>query len=144
MPAWIHTEPCWHCKGPPESPWKRSDKTQKPVDWYCWWHVQNMARMASILASPATSNITTVGYYFNLACSFVLLPPTDHLVSDVCFWYWEVVASALVLSNDRNLNLLQWVKGWQGIWERECEIRIIFLLLHSFKRISLHWKYTWD
>lgn len=40
MPAWIHFEPCLHCKGPPESPWKRIDY---------WWDAQNnLSEVASL------------------------------------------------------------------------------------------------
>ena len=58
-------------------------------------------------------------YYIYLTCSFVLLTRTNHLVSDVCILYIEVIATALLVSNDRNLNLLQWSRGGQGHCGRE-------------------------
>ena len=54
------------------------------------------------------SNTTIMLYYIYLTCSFALLTRTNHLVSDVCPSYRDVAATALLVSNDRNLNLLQW------------------------------------
>ena len=65
------------------------------------------------------SNATIMFYYIYLTCSFVLLPRTNHSVSDVCPSYRDVVATALLVSNDRNLNLLQWSPGGQGHCGRE-------------------------
>lgn len=51
------------------------------------------------------------GLLSNLTCSFVLLPRTNHFVRDFCISHCFVVATALLISDDRNLNLLQWVRG---------------------------------
>lgn len=63
-----------------------------------------------------------LGYYLNLTCSFVFLPRTDHFVCDGCIFYVGIVASALFISNDRDLDLLQCIRGWQWICGREYEI----------------------
>lgn len=54
-----------------------------------------------------------LGSYLNLACSFVFLPRTDHFVRDGYIFYVGIVASALLISIDRDLDLLQCIRGWQ-------------------------------
>lgn len=82
-----------------------------------FWECQGRNKYKRV--SPTNPNIATIGYCFHLTCSFVLLPGTNHFISDVCFWYREVVANALLFSNDRDLNLLQGVKGYLGLCGRE-------------------------
>ena len=73
----------------------------------------------SFLGEHRMSNATLTFYHIYLTCSFVLLTRTNHLVSNVCPSYRDVVATALLVSNDRNLNLLQWSRGGQGHCGRE-------------------------
>lgn len=50
--------------------------------------------------------LQTIGYYSNLTCSFVFLPRTNHSVCDGYIFYVHIVASTLLISNDRDLDLL--------------------------------------
>lgn len=54
-----------------------------------------------------------------LTCSFVLLTCTNHVCCDFHAWYSLIIAAALLVSNDRNLNLLQWLNTGQRICGRQ-------------------------
>lgn len=56
-------------------------------------------------------NDNGIGLY--LAYSSVLLACTNHVACDICILNIEIVAAALPVTDDRNLNFLQWGSVWQ-------------------------------
>lgn len=57
--------------------------------------------------------------WWYLTYSFALLPCANHIWSDGCFFCRDIITGALFVSNDGNLNLLQWHINWQGLCRRE-------------------------
>lgn len=84
-------------------------------------------------------DVTPVCKCFHLTHSFVLLSCTNHLFSDGCIcWDVPVTAAALLVSNNRDLHLLQRLRSWQRLCQRT--YLIIFVKFQRLQRAILQSK----
>lgn len=125
IPAWIHTEPCLHCNGPPESPCICKKERKIAHEFLTLrWHSNNdifvpehrallrldkgHTRALNCFQFSVHLNFNDNGIRLYLARSSVLLACTNHVTCDICILNKEIVAAALPVADDRNLNFLQW------------------------------------